>query len=273
LKLTVSIHLQKSNFMNQLTENRLNNIFKNRKKKISIYLTAGYPNLADTIDLIAILEKAGVDFIEIGIPFSDSVMDGPVILNSHKIALENGMTPEILFDQLAIIRERITIPLILMGSMNPVYQFGFERFCQRCSRAGVDGLLLPDLPLSDFKLHYQNYYRLNNLAPIFMVTPQTSPERLTAIDAAGEGFLYAVSSSSTTGSSNKMADSSDYFEKLKSLNLKNPVAVGFNINTKNDVEFVHGYTDAAIIGSAFIREIEKGIDEKRIREFIDGLIN
>jgi len=259
--------------MSILMKNRLSSIFENKKKKISIYVTAGYPNLTDTVKLLKILEQAGVDFVEIGIPFSDSVMDGPVILNSNKIALENGMTPDILFSELEEIREKISIPLVLMGSMNPVYQYGFEEFCLRCSNAGVDGLLLPDLPLLDFKLHYQYHYQQNNIAPIFMITPQTSPGRLKEIDEAGEGFLYAVSSSSTTGSATRIADSTAYFEKLKILNLRNPVAVGFNINTKTDVHFVHQFSDAAIIGSAFIREIERGIDEHRIIKFIEGLRN
>ncbi|MCF2443577.1 tryptophan synthase subunit alpha [Dyadobacter sp. CY345] len=259
--------------MSNLTENRLSNIFKNNKKKISIYLTAGYPNLTDTVKLLKILESAGVDFVEIGIPFSDSVMDGPVILNSHKKALENGMTLDFLFSQLEVIRKNISVPVVLMGSMNPVYQYGFENFCKKCGDLGVDGLLLPDLPLLDFKKYYQDFYQQNNLAPIFMISPQTSPTRLAAIDEAGAGFLYAVSSSSTTGSSTKMEDNIGYFEKLGNLKLKNPVAVGFNINTKNDVRIVHQYADAAIIGSAFIKEIEYEIDESRIIKFINGLEN
>ena len=259
--------------MNNLTENRLSKVFKNNKKKISIYLTAGYPNLTDTVKILEILEKAGVDFVEIGIPFSDSVMDGPVILNSHKKALENGMTLDILFEQLERIREDVSIPIVLMGSMNPVYQYGFKNFCKRCAEVGVDGLLLPDLPLSDFNQYYQDLYRQNKLAPIFMISPKTSSARLAAIDEAGAGFLYAVSSSSTTGSSTKMADNIGYFERLRNLKLKNPVAVGFNINTKPDVRIVHQYADAAIIGSAFVKEIEYKIDEDRINSFIDGLRN
>ena len=254
-------------------QSRIPAIFKNNNKKISIYLTAGYPKLGDTGHLIEMLADAGVDFIEIGIPFSDSVMDGPVILNSHKIALENGMTPEILFDQLGRVREKVSVPIILMGSMNPVYQFGFEDFCRRCSQAGVDGLLLPDLPVLDFTLHYQKYYQEHHLAPIFMISPCTSPERLKTIDDAGEGFLYAVSGNATTGSSTRISDSIGYLDNLKNAGLKNPVAVGFNINTKADVRLVHQYADAAIIGSAFIRLIENGAVENSIRTFVSDLRN
>lgn len=257
--------------MSMLHENRLTEIFRNPRKKLSIYLTAGYPKLQDTVPLLEILQNSEIDFVEIGIPFSDSIMDGPVILHSHQVALDNGMTIDVLFDQLAKIRDHISIPIVLMGSMNPVYQYGFEKFCQQCGKIGIDGLLLPDLPLMEFKKHYSTFYRQNNLASVFMISPQTSEERLEQIDEATEGFLYAVSSSSTTGASNKMEDSQTYFEQLQARNFRNPVVVGFNIKTREDASFVNQYVDGVIVGSAFIQALEGGFEQERIVEFITGL--
>ena len=257
--------------MNLKIENRLNDIFRKPEGKLSIYITAGYPKLDDTVMLLEVLQDSGVDFIEIGVPFSDSIMDGPVILKSHETALANGMTIEILFEQLEKIREKVSIPLVLMGSMNPVYQYGFEKFCQQCRKVGIDGLLLPDLPLTDFKKEYQSFYEENNLASVFMISPHTNSERLHEIDEAGKGFLYAVSSNSTTGGISNIEDSKSYFKRLKSKEFKNPVIVGFNINTNNDVRFVNQYTSGAIVGSAFIKIIEQEINEEEINAFIKNL--
>lgn len=253
-------------------ENRLKTIFKNPEKKVSIYFTAGYPALSDTAPILELLAISKVDFVEIGIPFSDSVMDGEVILESHKVALENGMTIDILFDQIEKIREKVSIPIVLMGSMNPVYQYGFEKFCQRCNEVGVDGLLLPDLPLDDYEKYYRDWYKQNNLAPIFMISPQTSEERMKRIDALGEGFLYALSGNSTTGSSGEMGKSSDYLEKLASHKFTNPVVLGFNIKTKTDIRFAHQFADGAIVGSAFVKILKDGFDTKRVEDFLEELI-
>lgn len=257
--------------MNLSNENRLARIFRKPGKKLSIYFTAGYPKHSDTVPLLEILQKSAIDFVEIGIPFSDSIMDGPVILNSHQVALENGMTIDVLFAQLAAIREHISIPIILMGSMNPVYQYGFDKFCRQCSRIGIDGLLLPDLPVLEFKKHYRGMYRENNLAPVFMISPQTSEQRLSEIDAVTEGFLYAVSSSSTTGASAQMEDSLTYFQQLKNRHFRNPVVVGFNVKNKTDIALVHQYVEGVIVGSSFVQELVGGIDPEKIVRFIAGL--
>ena len=257
--------------MKMKIENRLNEVFRKSGSKVSIYITAGYPKLDDTGILLEVLQDAGADFIEIGIPFSDSIMDGPVILKSHERALANGMTIEILFEQLEEIREKIHIPLVLMGSMNPVYQYGFEKFCHQCMKVGIYGLLLPDLPLTDFKKEYQPFYEENNLAPIFMISPHTSSDRLHEIDKAGNGFLYAVSSNSTTGGIGNIENSKSYFEKLKNREFKNPVVVGFNINSNDDVRFVNQYASGAIVGSAFIKIIEHRIDKHEISAFMKNL--
>ena len=253
-------------------ENRLKTIFDNPEKKVSIYFTAGYPALTDTEELLKLLAVSKVDFVEIGIPFSDSAMDGEVILESHKVALENGMTIGILFDQLQKIREQIAIPIVLMGSMNPVYQYGFENFCRRCHEVGVDGLLLPDLPLDDYEKYYRTWYQQNNLAPIFMISPQTSDERMKRIDALGEGFLYALSGNSTTGSSGEIEKKSGYLEKLSSQKFSKPVVLGFNIKTKADIRFAHQFAAGAIVGSAFVKTLKGGFDKERTRHFLEQLI-
>ncbi|WP_159474886.1 tryptophan synthase subunit alpha [Dyadobacter sp. 3J3] len=258
--------------MIKFKENRLKAIFQNAGKKLSIYFTAGYPDLYDTIPILELLAKSNVDFVEIGIPFSDSVMDGEVILNSHKVALENGMTIDILFDQLEKIRKKISIPIVLMGSMNPVYQYCFEEFCRRCHEVGVDGLLLPDLPLDDYEKYYRSSYQQKNLAPIFMISPQTSNERMSRIDALGEGFLYALSGNSTTGGSSEIGKSSDYLTNLSNHTFRNPVVLGFNIKTKEDIQFAHEFADGAIVGSAFVKILKDGFDKTRIEHFLKQLI-
>lgn len=253
------------------TENRLTELFANRTGKLSIYITAGYPTLDALPTLLEILQEAQVDFVEIGIPFSDSVMDGPTIVKSHETALNNGMTVDLLLSQISKARATVSLPIVIMGSMNLVYQYGFEKFCDACGQLKIDGLLLPDLPLTDFKREYQLFYKKNKLAPVFMVTPETTESRFSQIDAVTEGFLYAVSSSSTTGASRSVKDSQAYFERLFQTESKNPVVVGFNIKTKEDIDFVGQYASGAIIGSAFIKILENGIDKKRIFQFIAQL--
>ncbi|MBE9462609.1 tryptophan synthase subunit alpha [Dyadobacter subterraneus] len=257
--------------MTTFKENRLKTIFQIAQKKVSIYFTAGYPALSDTAPILELLASEKIDFVEIGIPFSDSVMDGDVILDSHKVALENGMTLDILFHQLEKVRDLISIPIVLMGSMNPVYQYGFERFCQRCNEAGVDGLLLPDLPLDDYEKYYRVWYQQNNIAPIFMISPQTSDERLSRIDNLGEGFLYALSGNSTTGGPGVIRDNSNYLQKLANRKFINPVVLGFNIKTKDDIRFANQFADGAIVGSAFVKTLKGGFDRKRSKQFLEEL--
>lgn len=257
--------------MTLFKENRLKTIFQNQEKKVSIYFTAGYPTLTDTVPILELLASSKIDFVEIGIPFSDSVMDAEVILDSHKVALENGMTVDILFDQLKQIREWVSLPIVLMGSMNPVYQYGFEKFCQRCGEVGVDGLLLPDLPLDDYEKYYQDFYKQNNLAPIFMISPQTSDERMNKIDMLGEGFLYALSGNSTTGSSSEIGKNSDYLKKLSDHKFINPIILGFNIKTKKDIQLANQFADGAIVGSAFVKILKEGFDKKSVKDFLEEL--
>ncbi|MCF0058783.1 tryptophan synthase subunit alpha [Dyadobacter sp. CY356] len=258
--------------METFKKNRLKTIFKSPEKKVSIYFTAGYPALTDTLDLLSLLAESKVDFVEIGIPFSDSVMDGEVILESHKVALENGMTIEILFDQIQKIRAQVSIPVVLMGSMNPVYQYGFEKFCQRCHEAGVDGLLLPDLPLDEYEKYYRVWYQQNDLAPIFMISPQTNGDRMKRIDELGEGFLYALSGNSTTGSTSEIGDNSEYLQRLSNHKFINPVVLGFNIKTKDDILFANQFADGAIVGSAFVKTLKGGFNKERTKHFLEQLM-
>ena len=233
-------------------------LFKKKNSQIlNIYYTAGFPNLDDTLKVALALEKAGVDMIEIGIPFSDPLADGPIIQQSAKRALENGMTLKKLFKQLEKLRPLITIPVLLMGYLNPVMQMGIKKFCDSCQKIGIDGVILPDLPF----LEYQNYkdnFEANNLCNVFLVSPQTSQTRLKQMDKIAKGFLYIVSSSSTTGTEKKKNNAQKlYFQKIQNAALKNPCLIGFNIKNENDFTEACNYASGAIIGSAFIQHLEK----------------
>lgn len=251
--------------------NRIKNKITENKKLLSIYFTAGYPKLDDTVEIIQQLEKSGVDFIEIGLPFSDPLADGPTIQASSQTALKNGMTTEMLFQQLKNIRNTVSIPLILMGYFNPVLQFGVENFCKKCAEVGIDGLILPDLPLAEFQEHYAEIFKKYGLLNIFLITPQTSEERIRQIDEASEGFIYMVSSASVTGSSSGFgAEQTNYFERIATLQLKNRQIVGFGINNSETFQQATKYTNGAIIGSAFIKMLsEKGL--VGISAFIEGI--
>lgn len=248
---------------NQLTEL----MASGKGNLLNIYYTAGYPNLDDTSRIIRALEVAGVDMIEIGIPFSDPLADGPTIQRSNMISLENGMHVAKLFDQLSEIDANV--PIILMGYFNPILQYGVERFCIRCSEVGVSGLIIPDLPLEYYINKYQSMFEKYNLCNICLVTPQTSESRVRYIDAHISGFIYAVSSSSTTGSESGVVDIDDYLQSLSSLKLRNPIMTGFNIHDKASFDRASQYTRGAIIGSAFIREIT---DTKNIGETVLSFI-
>lgn len=257
------------------TQNRIDQLFQNKKENIlSVYFTAGYPELNDTVSIIQTLEKNGVDLIEVGMPFSDPVADGPVIQNSSTIALKNGMSIKVLFEQLADIRESVNIPLILMGYLNPVMQFGVEKFCQRCQEVGIDGLILPDLPLSVYEDEFKVLLEQYGIHNILLITPQTSEARIRQIDDASNGFIYMVSSSSTTGAKDKVSDfHQDYFDRVNQLNLKNPRLIGFGISNYETFQNACKYASGAIIGSAFVKALDQEITlEDRISGFVKSVV-
>lgn len=232
-------------------------------KKLNIYFTAGIPQLEDTADIIKLIQDSGADMIEIGMPYSDPVADGPVIQKAHELALQNGMTIEKLFSQLKTIKDNIKVPIILMGYINPVLSFGFEKFCKECSESGVSGLILPDLPPIEFEKNYQHILQQYNLNFTFLVTPETSDERIQYLDSLSSGFLYAVSSSSTTGNDNTVVKNENYLTRLANLPLKNPVMIGFGIKSKEDFENVTEKADGGIIGTAFVNILLQDKDWKK----------
>ncbi|WP_313092307.1 tryptophan synthase subunit alpha [Chryseobacterium flavum] len=232
-------------------------------KKLNIYFTAGIPQLEDTADIIQLIQDSGADMIEIGMPYSDPVADGPVIQKAHELALQNGMTIEKLLSQLKAIKNEIRIPVILMGYINPVLSFGFEKFCAACAESGVSGLILPDLPPIEFEKNYQSVLKQYNLNFTFLVTPETSDERMIYLDSLSSGFLYAVSSSSTTGNENAVLKNENYLSRVASLPLKNPVMIGFGIKSKEDFENVTEKADGGIIGTAFVNILLHDQDWKK----------
>lgn len=257
-------------------KNRINQLFEKKSKNIlSVYFTAGFPKLNDTVKIIRELEKNGVDLVEIGIPFSDPTADGPTIQHSSEVALKNGMTLKMLFEQLRDIRNSVKIPLILMGYFNPVLQFGVEEFCYKCSETGIDGAILPDLPLEEFEENYREIFRQNNLHNIFLITPQTPPDRILRIDAASDGFIYMVSSASTTGAGKKVEDfHRDYFERIQQMNLKNPRLIGFGISDRATFANACNHASGAIIGSAFVNALkENGATEETISGFVQKILS
>ncbi|MBL4663239.1 MAG: tryptophan synthase subunit alpha [Flavobacteriaceae bacterium] len=253
--------------------NRIQTRLQQERKLLSIYFTAGYPQINDTVKIIEQLEQAGVDMIEIGLPFSDPLADGPTIQASSTRALQNGMSTEILFDQLKDIRQTVSIPLIIMGYFNPILQYGVEAFCVKCNEIGIDGLILPDLPLSEYQEHYQNTFEKYNLINVFLITPQTSEIRVREIDRASNGFIYMVSSTSTTGAKSTFGNTqTDYFNRIASLGLRNPQIVGFGISNAETFTSVTKSTQGAIIGSAFIKMLsEKGLNG--IPAFVKSIVN
>lgn len=253
--------------------NRLNELFEKKKTPIlSIYFTAGYPNLESTLDIAEALEKAGADFIEIGFPYSDPVADGPVIQASSQIALTNGMTLPILFEQLKGLRKRVSIPVLLMGYVNPVLQYGVKNFCNKAAEVGVDGVIVPDLPMYEYENLYKSSFLDNNLSNIFLVTPQTSAERIRKIDELSNGFIYLLSSSSTTGKDLKVSDDADaYFKRIKDMNLKNPTMIGFGISDQKSFDKAAEYTRGAIVGSAFVKTLAEQGAIAKIPAFIRSI--
>lgn len=251
--------------------NRINQKLQENKKLLSIYFTAGYPDLEDTVHIIKSLENAGVDMVEIGLPFSDPLADGPTIQESSTAALNNGMTTVKLFEQIKNIRDEVNIPLIIMGYFNPVLQYGIEAFCAKCAEIGIDGLILPDLPLAEYENHYASIFKKYNLKMIFLITPQTSDERIQQIDAASDAFIYMVSSASTTGATSGFGpEQTDYFKRIDGLNLKNPQIVGFGIKDNATFTEATQFTKGAIIGSAFIKHLTHH-GTSSISEFTKGI--
>lgn len=238
--------------------NRINQKLQEDHKLLSMYFTAGYPDFDDTEKIIVDLEKNGVDFIEIGLPFSDPLADGPTIQESSTKALKKGMTTSKLFKQLKGIRDKVEIPLIIMGYFNPILQFGVEEFCKKCQETGIDGLIIPDLPVDVFKENYQDLFDKYGLRNIFLITPQTSEERIKFIDSVSNSFIYMVSSASVTGFTSGFGDETKaYFKRIDDLELKNPQIVGFGIKDKETFDQATQYAKGAIIGSAFIKHLNE----------------
>lgn len=253
---------------------RIGELFKRKRTQVlSVYSTAGFPRLDSTLEVMKALQSNGADLIELGMPYSDPLADGPVIQASGTRALENGMSLAVLLGQLKDMRASIQIPVLLMGYLNPILQYGFERFCEEAARCGVDGLILPDLPIYEFETEYGPVLRKHGLDFVFLVTPETSPERIRKVDMLSTGFLYAVSSSSTTGKNKDIRDQEAYFRRLQQMDLRNPVLVGFGIRDKASFEAACSHANGAIIGSAYIRAIEQATDiDVATREFLSGII-
>jgi tryptophan synthase alpha chain len=246
---------------------------KKNRNVLNVYCTAGYPTLDSTVPVMQAIQDSGADIIELGMPYSDPLADGPVIQSSSGVALLNGMTLEVLFGQLEGMRKSIHVPVILMGYMNPVLQFGFERFCARAAEVGVDGLILPDLPEYEFETEYGPIIHKYGLDAIFLVTPETSEARVRKLDGLSSGFLYAVSSSSITGSDKNMDSVGVYLQRLKSYGLKNPILVGFGIRDRQTFQQACASANGAIIGTAFIQALSQAKDPMTaIPAFIQNII-
>lgn len=251
--------------------NRIDQKFQEDKKLLSIYFSAGHPNLEDTVPILKKLQAAGVDMVEIGLPFSDPLADGPTIQESSTKALRNGMTTEKLFSQLENIREHIDIPLVLMGYFNPMMQYGIEKFCQRCETIGIDGLIIPDLPVDVYHEEYKTLFDAHGLYNMFLITPQTPEERIRYIDEVSNGFIYMVSSASVTGAKNTFGQTqTDYFDRIAKMGLSTPTVVGFGISNAETYTAATTHSKGAIIGSAFIQFLEnEGVD--KINQFISSI--
>lgn len=253
---------------------RIRTLFETKNGNVlNVYCTAGFPELNSTMEVMEALQESGADLIELGMPYSDPLADGEVIQRSSSRALHNGMNLQVLFSQLKDMRKRISIPVILMGYMNPVLQYGFEKFCADAAGAGVDGLILPDLPEYEFEKEYGALIHKYGLDFIFLVTPETTPERVMKLDSLSSGFLYAVSSSSTTGSAKNMTDVSGFLKRLRSYGLKNPVLVGFGIKDSETFKAASQHANGAIIGTAYIRAIDGASDiRSATRNFLSSVL-
>jgi tryptophan synthase alpha chain len=253
---------------------RIDQLFKQKKEKVlNVYCTAGYPQLDSTLKVMQALEQNGADLIELGMPYSDPLADGPVIQASSTVALRNGMTISKLFEQLEDFRKSIYVPVILMGYLNPLLQYGFEKFCAKAAEVGIDGLIIPDIPIFEYENEYGAIVKKYGLDFIFLVTPETSSERIMKLDNLSSGFLYAVSSSSITGSDKDFSAVESYLQKLQRMNLKNPVLVGFGIKDKATFEKACKYANGAIIGSAYIKALDGSTEvELKTKGFLESVL-
>ena len=254
--------------------NRIETLFQPKKKNIlNVYCTAGYPELESTIPVMLALQEHGADMIEIGMPYSDPLADGPVIQQSNVVALKNGMTIHKLLEQLCGFRHQVYLPVLLMGYMNPILQYGFEKFCQHAADVAIDGLILPDLPIHEFETEYGPYIQKYGLSFVFLVTPETSEERIRKIDELSSGFIYAVSTSATTGKDTDFQAQQSYFERLQQMKLRNPVLVGFGIKDKKTFEAASLHANGAIIGSAYIKALEHTTDvNSATKKFLSSIL-
>jgi len=255
--------------------NRLKQLFHEKKNILSVYYTAGFPNLEDTVPVLTALQTEGVDLVEIGMPFSDPLADGPTIQKSSEQALRNGMSLNKLFEQLAQMRETIHIPIVLMGYYNPVFKYGVERFIKKCREVGVDGVILPDLPFDEYCEKYQSLFETSGLANIFLITPQTTEARIRLIDTHSNGFIYMVSSAATTGTKKGMTtDQIDYFKRVQALQLQNPCLIGFGISDHETYSTACEYASGAIVGSAFVKQLDgEGASAASISSFVKKMRN
>ena len=253
---------------------RIETLFSRKKERVlNVYCTAGYPELNSTLEVILTLEASGADLIELGMPYSDPLADGPVIQASSTKALQNGMSIAVLFEQLKSLRAKTQIPLILMGYMNPVIQYGFQQFCEEAAEVGVDGLILPDLPEYEYETIYGDIIKKAGLDFIFLITPETSTERIRKLDSLSSGFLYAVSSSATTGNEKDFDQVAKYLQRLKDMQLQNPVLVGFGIKDKTTFDTACRYANGAIIGSAYIKALEQPGDIQSLtQQFLNQVL-
>lgn len=255
-------------------KNRINTLFEEKQQNIlSVYYPAGFPRLEDTLPVLTELQAAGANMVEIGIPFSDPMADGTVIQNASGVALRNGISLKKIFSQLETLRSTIHIPVILMGYLNPIMQYGFERFCQSCVETGVDGMIIPDLPFSDYVSHYKLIADKHHLNVIMLITPETSEDRVRLIDQNTAGFIYMVSSASTTGVQKDFNQSKqDYFERINRMQLKNPRLVGFGVSNKQTLDAANANASGAIVGSKFVQLLENSESTKEaVQKLLSGL--
>jgi tryptophan synthase alpha chain len=255
--------------------NRIDQAFAERKNQLlNVYFTAGFPALGDTVVIAERLQEAGAHILEIGLPYSDPIADGPTIQESSNKAIANGMSLKVLFGQLASLREKVNIPVILMGYLNPIIQFGIEKFCKKCAEVGIDGLILPDLPMYEYENIYKPIFEVHNLYNIFLITPQTSEARIRKIDDLSNGFIYMVSSASITGAKNDISeDQIKYFNRINGMNLKNRRLIGFGISNKTTFDSACQYASGAIVGSAFIKHISEDSSKQSINKFVHQILD
>lgn len=256
--------------------NRIDQLFQNKKERVlSIYFTAGFPKLEDTLTIMQAIESAGADIIEVGVPYSDPIADGPTIQDSNQIALDNGMSLKKLFDQLKDMRQSVSLPVVLMGYLNPIIQYGMEAFCKKCQEIGVDGLILPDLPMQQYLDEFKEVFDRHDLCNTFLISPQTSEKRIQEIDSHSNGFIYMVSAHSITGARTGISEEQvAYFKRVEAMNLQNPRLIGFGISDSETFSTASKYGNGAIIGSAFIKKIKESQDLKSdIESYIKSVIH